>query len=498
MRPPILLSLAARLAMLKFPTFCLSLLLLASAAGAQDAEPRHWTTADGVRSGVELQFVEQEGRTIKLKRMDNGGIVTMHLSRLSKADREYVKKVTANLVPTEAAKSPDGDWPQWRGPLRNGKSSETGLASQWPAGGPELLWTANGLGQGFSTPSVVGDRIYVLGTAGNSEQLFALDTNSGAEVWRTPLGSIADGGGYKGPRGAPTIDGDHAYAIGSDGTLVAAAIDDGSIAWSTNLKRNHGGSDGHWAYAESPLIDGEKLICTPGGNQATVMAFRKSNGAVIWKGSAGQLGAEYTGAGYSSPIVATIAGTRQYIAFIHGGVVGFEAQSGRPLWHYDSPANTTANCSTPVVDGNLVFAASAYGTGGGQARISGRGANWSVNETFFERRFENHHGGYVLVDGYLYGTNDSTLLCMDWRSGRIKWQNRSVGKGSVCFADGHLYVRGEGGAVALVEATPEGYRERGRFDQSERSGQPAWPHPVVAGGKLYLHDWDRLFCYQLK
>ena len=476
---------------------CLCLVCVTATLRAQDPEPRHWTTADGVRSSVQLRLVEQDGRTIKLKRLDNGGIVTMHLSRLSKADREYVSQLDVN---TRSADSTSGnsDWPQWRGALRDGKSGETGLVSPWPAGGPELVWTATGLGQGFSTPSLVGDRLYILGTSGETEQLIALDATSGGELWRSPLGVIADGGGYKGPRGAPTIDGDRAYAIGSDGTLASVSRGDGSIAWKTNLKQNHGGSDGHWAYAESPLIDGEQLICTPGGVQATMMALRKSNGSVVWKGSAGELGDGYTAAGYSSPIVANIGGTRQYVAFIHGGVVSFEARSGRPLWHYDSPANTTANCSTPIVDGDLVFAASGYGTGGGQARVTGRGTNWSVNETYFERKFQNHHGGYVLVDGHVYGTNDSSLLCMDWRSGRIKWQDRSVGKGSICFADGHLYVRGEDGAVALVEASPDGYREKGRFDQPNRSGQPAWPHPVVAGGRLYLHDWDRLFCYRLK
>ncbi|MEL6107741.1 MAG: PQQ-binding-like beta-propeller repeat protein [Planctomycetota bacterium] len=476
--------------------FCF--LIPLTSAHAQDAEPRHWTTADGVRSAVKLELIEQDGRTVKLKRMDNGGIVTMHLSKLSKEDRAYVIEHRESAGASGASPDSGTDWPQWRGPGRDGKSAEVGLAESWPSGGPELLWTATGLGQGFSTPSVVGDRVYVLGTSGDTEQLFALDANGGSQIWQTPLGAIANGGGYKGPRGAPTIDGDRAYAIGSDGTLVSAAVSDGSIAWKTNLKRNHAGSDGHWAYAESPLIDGDKLICTPGGVQATMMALRKTNGSVVWKGSAAQLGAEYAGAGYSSPVVATIAGTRQYITFIHGGVVSFSAAAGRPLWHYDSPANGTANCSTPVVDGDLVFAASGYGTGGGQARISGRGNNWSVNETYFESKFQNHHGGYVLVDGHLYGTNDSTLLCMEWRSGRIKWQNRSVGKGSICYADGNLYVRGEGGAVALVGATPDGYREKGRFDQGERSGQPAWPHPVVAGGKLYLHDWDRLFCYRLK
>ena len=207
---------------------------------------------------------------------------------------------------------------------------------------------------------------------------------------------------------------------------------------------------------------------------------------------------EGDGAGYSSVIAADVHGQRQYIQFLGRGVVGVAADDGRYLWRYDKPANGTANISTPVYHDGAVFAASAYGKGGGLARLTRDGDRVQAEEVYFNKKMQNHHGGMVLVGDHVYGTNGSSLLCVNFKTGKIAWQDRCVGKGSVAYADGHLYVRSESGPAALVEATPEGYKEKGRFNQPERSSQRAWPHPVIAGGKLYLRDWDRLFCYDIK
>jgi len=475
----------------------------ASSNVCADEAFRFWTTSDGTKSGTRLKLVNQNDTAVQLQREDNDKLVVFKIKGLSDADQKYVASLMAsNQAPDTTPLASESGWPQWRGPNRDGVSIETGLADQWPSEGPRLEWSITGLGEGYSTPSVAGDRVYLLGTSGNTEQLHCLNLDDGKMVWSAPLGQKA-GVGYPGPRGTPAIDGDAVYAMGSDGTLVCADLVRGRVRWQKNLKQ-FGGRHGEWGYAESPLIDGDKLICTPGGDRSTLLALRKINGTPMWQGAAGELSGgdqsakAYTTAGYSSPIVAEISNVRQYIVFLRGGVVGFDANTGQPLWHYDAPANQTANCSTPICFENAVFAASGYGTGGGKANISGKGKNWNVDEKFFVNKFENHHGGFVLVDGFIYGTNNSVLMCVDWKSGDILWQDRCVGKGSITYADGNLIVRGERGEVAMVEATSESYRERGRFKQPERSDQNAWPHPVVANGKLFLHDWDRLFCYDLQ
>lgn len=481
-----------------FSAVVLSLSLIAGQTHAQtDSEFRQWTTNDGKRSGTRLKIIDVGRRGVQLQREDNGKMVTMPLSKLSLEDRDFVKAWKEAPAVGSGGSTGDADWPQWRGSKRDGKSSASGLMSTWPSGGPELLWNVTGLGEGYATPAVVGDTVYVLGTDGEAEFVFALSASDGSQKWKSPMGSKIGAGGFPGPKGTPTIDGDLMYAIGSDGTLVCVRRENGENVWTRNFKRDLGGNHGTWAYAESPLIDGNRLICTPGGSGA-VAALNKKTGQPIWQSPVANFtGDDYAKAGYASTIVALIGGTKQYVAFLNGGVVGIAADSGEPLWRYDAPANGTANCSTPVVHNNSVFAASAYGTGGGRADIRRNGRGWNASEAYFIRKMESHHGGFILHDGHVYGTNDTSLLCINWNSGDVVWQDRSVGKGSVSMADGHLYVRGEKGDVALVEATPAGYREKGRFAQPDRSGKQAWAHPVIAGGKLYLHDADRLLCYRL-
>ncbi len=411
-------------------------------------------------------------------------------------------------APAMAADSGAFDWPQWRGPDRNGLSKETGLLKEWPKDGPKLLWKIEGLGDGFSTPSISAGRIYLLGTKDKDEYMICLREKDGEVLWDVKIGQ--ETGGHAAPKSTPTIDHGFAYVVSSDGNLVCAEIEKGTIKWKKNYKKEFGGRSGGWAYTESPLIDGDLVIGTPGAETAALAAMKKADGEVVWKTAIKGIARKpsnnpkrkaddrtYSRAGYSSVIVAEIAGVKQYIQFLDGGVVGVNAGDGRLLWHYEEPANTTANCSTPIVSGNLVFAASSYGTGGGQAKIVKDGSDFKAEQTYFVRKMQNHHGGMVLLNDHLYGTSGS-LLCVDFKTGKIAWDDRSVGKGSLTYADGHLYVRGEGGKVALVEANPTKYVEHGQFMQPNRSKQPAWAHPVVANGKLYLRDWDILLCYDVK
>jgi len=410
-------------------------------------------------------------------------------------------------------KSAPGDWPGWRGPDRTGVSKETGLLKEWPEGGPKLAWKIKGLGDGYSTPSVAGGKIFVLGTKGREEQLIALSAKDGEKLWATPIGSEA--GMFPGPRSTPTVDGDLVYALSSDGKLVCATVDKGEVKWKKNLRSDFGGKNPMFAYAESPLIDGDVLVCTPGGDDMTLVGLDKKTGELKWKapvkglpapkstggfGGPGGRGGPVTYAtpGYSSVIVAEVDGVKQYIQFLTGGVVGVAAEDGKLLWHYDHPSCGQANCSTPIFRDGAVFAASAYRNGGGKAFIKKDDkGGFKTEEAFFLRELQNQHGGIVLVGDHLYGTNETTLLCVNFKTGKVEWSERCVGKGSVAAADGLLYVRGENGKVALVEANPAGYKEKGLFTQPDRGREKAWPHPVIADGKLYLRDWDGLFCYDI-
>jgi outer membrane protein assembly factor BamB len=400
------------------------------------------------------------------------------------------------------------DWPQWRGPDRNGLSKETGLLKDWPKAGPKQLWKIEGLGEGYSTPSVSAGKIYLLGTKNKDEYMICLDEKNGERIWDAKIGQVT--GGYAAPKSTPTIDNGFAYAVSSDGNLVCVEIGKGTIKWQKSYKKEFGGRSGGWAYTESPLIDGDLVIGTPGAENAALAAMKKADGEVVWKTEIKGVERKqpkdakqkpdnhtYSRAGYSSVIMAEIGGVKQYVQFLDGGVVGVNAGDGRLLWHYEEPANTTANCSTPIVQGDLVFAASSYGTGGGQAKIVKDGSDFKAEQTYFIGKMQNHHGGMVLVKDHLYGTSGS-LLCVEFKSGKVAWDDRSVGKGSVVYADGMLYVRGEGGKIALVEANPAKYVEHGQFMQPDRSKQAAWPHPVVANGKLYIRDWDILLCYDVK
>ncbi len=387
-----------------------------------------------------------------------------------------------------------GDWPQYRGPQRDNISTETGLLDKWPQGGPALVWQIDGLGEGYSSLSLVGGTIFTMGTRGGDEFMIALNRNDGSVKWTRRTGSVRGDGQGGGPRGTPTVDSDRVYALGANGDLVCANVDTGEVVWELNILREFDGGNITWGISESVLIDGDRLICTPGGKAATVVALNKFTGKTIWKSVV-----EGTPqASYASPIAVDVGGVRQYVNFVHTAVIGVRATDGQPLWGNGASANGTANCSAPVADGPYVFTASGYGTGGALFQLATQGNQTRAEVKYRTNKMKNHHGGMVLHNGYLYGFDEQVLTCLDLRTGNPAWQDRSVGKGSLTVADGKLILRSEGGPLALATMTPKGYQELGRFDQPDRSNRPAWSHPVVAGGKLYLRDWDKLLVYELK
>jgi outer membrane protein assembly factor BamB len=403
--------------------------------------------------------------------------------------------IIASAAAADGFDSRPFDWPQWQGPDRNAVSRETGLLKDWPKGGPRLAWKINNLGKGYSTPTVAAGRIFTMGNRGRTEYVLAFAEDGGKELWATEVGPVrANGGGYEGPRCSPTVDGEVIYALGLNGDLFCLETATGREVWRKDLRKDFGGRPGGWGYSESPLIDGDRLLCTPGGDKATLVALNKKTGEPIWKGVVPQ----HDHAHYSSIIAVEVGGKREYVQFLSGGVVGLSAD-GEFLWRYDNPHNGTANCSTPIFHDDCVFAASSYGTGGGLARLSPDGENKvRAEEVYFTKKMQNHHGGIVLVGDYLYGSDEGRLTCLEFKTGKVMWASEKPGKGSIAAADGRLYYRNEGGPIILAEINPHRYGEHGRFNLPQKTGAPSWPHLVVANGNLYIRDQELLFCYDVK
>lgn len=389
------------------------------------------------------------------------------------------------------------DWPQWRGAQRDGKSSEKGLLAKWPDGGPKLLWQAKNIGSGYSTPSVVGEQLFVISNQGNEkEEVIALSTFNGNKLWSTPVGKVGTNQGpqYPGARATPTVSGDSVYALGSDGDLVCLDTKHGEKKWAKNLKTDFGGLAGMWAYTESPLIDGDALICSPGGTTATVVALNKATGVPIWKSPI----AEGDAASYSSPVITNVDGVKQYVLFLGKGVVGVKADTGELLWRYSKTSDAQANIATPIVKGNYVYSAASR-VGGGLVQVTGTRSE--PKELYFEKSLPAGMGGSVLIDGNLFGSIGATMACVDYLTGAIKWQDRGIGSASVCFADGRLYLHSDKNEIAMIEASTEGYKPLGNCTPpgtTDHGNAKAWTHPVIANGRLYIRDQGDLWCYEIR
>jgi len=384
------------------------------------------------------------------------------------------------------------DWPQWRGPERTAVSSESGLMKQWPAGGPPQLWRILNLGAGYGSVAVHQDRIYVQSLLGGQSTVASLNRADGKILWSRALGPGQDNDRGPGPRGTPTVDGDHLYVLTENGDLAALLAKDGAVVWRRNILRDFGGYNIPWLISESPLVDGDKVIVTPGGPGAGMVALDKMTGETLWTSK--ELSDE---AGYASVIVADVQGVRTYMTLTARAGVGVRASDGKLMWSYPAAANRTANITTPIFHDNKVFYTSDYGTGGGLLQLSAQNGEIKAQEIYFTRAMQNHHGGVVLVDGYLYGFNNSILTCLEFATGKLMWRDRSVGKGSLSYADGNLYLLSEDNVAGLAVATPTGYQERGRFEIPDQ-GLPSWAHPVVSDGRLYIRNQRALASYDIR
>jgi len=388
--------------------------------------------------------------------------------------------------------SPSTDWPQWRGPERNGVSKESGLLGQWPRSGPPVAWSAAMLGAGYGSMAVQGDRIWLQGMRNNQSVVSSLNRADGKQVWARILGPAGDNDRGPGPRSTPTIDGDRLYALSETGDLACLRTSDGTVVWQRNILKEFRAGNPYWLLSESPLVDGNLVIVSPGGRGAGIVALDKMSGKTVWTSK--ELS---DGAGYSSPIIADVGGVRTIMNFTADAGVGVRASDGKLMWRNTQPANGTANIATPVYSDGKVFYTSSYGTGASLLGLKAAGNEVRAQEIYFTRDMKNHHGGVVLVNGHIYGYNDSILTCLEFNSGKVVWRDRSVGKGAVTYADGHLYILSENNVVGLVEATPAGYREKGRFSIADQ-GWPSWAHPVVSGGRLYVRNQGTLTSYDVR
>jgi outer membrane protein assembly factor BamB len=386
------------------------------------------------------------------------------------------------------------DWPQWRGPDRTDISKETGLLKAWPAGGPKRVWLYENGGNAYSGPAIVAGKLYTMGTRDNAEILLALDANTGKELWATPLGGILENGWGGGPRSTPTFSGGQLFALSGKGHLACVNAADGKIVWQKKLT-DLGGKVPSWGYTESVLVDGDRVVCTPGGSQGALAAFNKKTGDVLWRST------EFTdGAQYSSIVPAKINGTDTYVQLTMQSIVGISPKDGKQLWKAPFPGKT-AVIPTPIVRDNFVYVAAGYGVGCKQIKIN---PDNSVETVYENKVMKNHHGGVILLGEHLYGHAEPGWTCQNFKTGEEVWNHRDFKKGAIAYADGMLYCLEEGsGNVALVEASPTGWKEHGRFtlDPQTKIRNPQgriWVHPVISNGKLYLRDQDLIYCYDVK
>jgi outer membrane protein assembly factor BamB len=399
------------------------------------------------------------------------------------------------------------DWPQFRGPKRDGHSPDKGLLKSWPTDGPRLAWKSADVGEGFSSVAVVGDKVVTMGDQGDSCYVVAVNRKDGSKKWKARVGKAEGGGGYPGPRCTPTVDGDLVYALGQFGDLVCVGLADGREMWRVNFPKDYKGSSGGWGYSESPLVDGDKLVCTPGGKEATVLALNKRTGKPIWRGFT----PDGESAGYSSIMVSRAAGTKQYVTLTSKSLIAMAADSGKFLWRYGAAksrekfADNTANVPTVILfdDANLIFAAAGYGQGGGALiQLTSAGGRIDTKERYWSENLKNKHGGIVRVGDYLYGDYDDSgrIWCADAKSGKKAWTRKDEAEGSgsasMAYADEMLYVRYANGWVALVKADPKSYQLVSKFRVPNGTGN-CWAHPAAIGGKLYLRERDTIWCYDV-
>lgn len=407
----------------------------------------------------------------------------------------------------------DSSWPQLRGADGTNRSNETGLFANWDEDGPELAWTAEGLGNGYASVSVFEDQIFTTGNFENNQSVVAIGID-GKVSWTQPITDSQPKHGYEGSRSTPTYDDGHVYAVASSGAIVCLKADDGSIVWKREFSDWKGTMMSVWGFSESPVVDGDNVLCTPGGFDGMVVALNKKTGEEVWVCKLPQYESEEgvngkdlkDGAGYASIIISQGAGVKQYIQLVGRGLIGIRASDGKLLWRYRKVANGTANIPNAIVDGDLVFTSTGYGTGSALLKLTSAGDDEVAAEEVYwleGREFQNKHGGMTLVEGHIYcghGNGKGMPICAEMATGEIKWgPERGKGKGeaSTVYADGHVVIRRDNGTVTLIKATPEKFDVVGSFMPAHQEGK-SWAHPVIAGGMLYLREQGKLMAYRLK
>ncbi len=406
-------------------------------------------------------------------------------------------------------------WPQWRGPNRDGHSASTGLATDWEASPPSLVWMAEGMGSGYAGVAIADGKIFTTGNRDGAQAVVAVDQQTGQVLWTSRITDSEPNHDYGGSRCTPSYDDGKLYVVASSGRIVCLDAADGRVRWFRDFSDWGGRMMSGWGYSESPLVDGNLVLCTPGGERGTIVALNKNTGRDVWAAAVPDVlgdGKNHNGtdvrpgAGYSSIVISEAAGVKQYVQLLGQGVVGVRARDGRYLWGYEEVANNVANIPTPVPFGDRIFCTTGYGTGAALLELSKRGERVEAREVYFldQRTFQNHHGGVVQVGDYLYGGhrhNEGFPICVELATGKVIWggDERGPGGGSaaVTYADGLLVFRYQDGIVALIEATPEGYRLKGSF-RPEYQERESWAHPVIVDGRLYLREQDKLMCYDLR
>ncbi len=393
--------------------------------------------------------------------------------------------LSGELLIAWSGKSTNNDWPQWRGPNRDGISTEKGILKNWPENGPDVIWRVP-VGDGYSSISIANGKLFTMWDEGNSAFLVCLNASNGKEMWRYKVGRnyVDDQGG--GPRACPTIDGNLIYAVGAKGNLHAVNVENGTVVWSHDLVKEYGSRIPRWGYSSSPLVEGNKLLVEVGGKAGhAFVAFNKKNGALIWASQTDK-------PGYSSPLAITVNGTRQILFFCAGGLFSVSPEDGKLFWQYPWTTEYDANIAIPIfIAPDKVFISTNYGVGAAVVQIEENNGKFSAETVWKHRKMKNHFNTSVLHENYIYGFDNRILKCIDAKTGEDKWKTRGFQKGSLLFVDGHLIVLGERGRLALVEANPSEYKEKASV---QILNGKCWTMPTVTGGRLYLRNQKEMLC----
>lgn len=399
------------------------------------------------------------------------------------------------------------DWPTFRGENRTAVAPDQDLLEEWPADGPALLWKAEGTGRGYSSLAIAGDRLYTLGdglqdAGDDDEYLMCLDRQTGKRIWLAKTGPAWNEGNesWQSSRSTPTVDGNRVYAITAAGELICCDATSGDEVWRKHLVDDFGGkkADG-WGYSESVLVDGDQVICTPGGEKATMVGLNKKTGELIWQCSR----EGDRGAGHASIVISHVGDEKIYVQTTGSGALGVRARDGQLQWSYPID-RTTAVIPTPIVRDDLVFFTAGYRRGGALLRQVAKGDGAVVVEEVYglNPKLANKHGGLVLVGDYLYGDSDDAGIpfCAEFATGEVLWQKRGSGNGSIAVAaaDGHLYLHYANGTVVLAKADSDDYTEAGSFEAPGSGERPSWTHPVICDGRLYLREQGVILCYDVR